>query len=277
MGNLRVIFNNAADRASLSASTTSGNLSVSNLKRDIKSAVWRATSTSANITAIWSTGETISGVALPFCNLTSGATIRVRGYVDTTTSTTIFDTGMVAACIGVALGLGSWGSDSLGVNAFSYGGGAYARAWITNPATVKKLVIDIVDTNNTAGYIEVSRLICGQYWEPSIGPEQGATMTVVDTSKHYRTEAGDLMTDVGTRHRKQTFSLPSLDSTDRAKMWDILWGNGISRPIFISMYPNNADSRLEQSHQLYGKLVTTPIMGTPYFNHQSATVDIEEI
>ena len=277
MSNLRVIFDNAADRSTLTTSTTSGSLSASNLQKDIKSAVWRATATTATITAVWTTGETIAGVALPYCNLTSLATIRVRGYVDTTTSSTSFDTGVILACPGVTLGLGSWGSDSLGVNAFSYGGGTYARAWIVSPATVKKLVIDIVDTGNTAGYIEVSRLICGQYWEPSIGPEQGATMTVVDTSKHYRTEAGDLMTDVGTRHRKQTFSLPSLDSIDRAKMWDILWGNGISRPMFISVYPNNTDSRLEQSHQLYGKLVTTPIMGTPYFNHQSATVDIEEI
>jgi hypothetical protein len=163
------------------------------------------------------------------------------------------------------------------VNSYSYGGGAYGRAWINSPATVKKLVIDLVDTTNVSGYIEVSRLVAGQYWEPKIGAEQGATLTVVDTSKHYRNDAGDQMTDRGTRHRKQNFSIPSLDEQDRAKMWDILWGNGMARPVFISVYPNNADSRLEQLHQLYGKMVTTPIMGTPYFNRNNATIDIEEI
>ena len=277
MPNLRVIYNNAADRATLSATTSAGNLIPANMKSDIKSAVWRATGTSASITATWTTGETISGVALPFCNFTSGATMRVRGYTNTGDASPVFDTGVILACPAVALGLWGWGSDSLGVNAFSYGGGSYGRVWVDNPATVKKLVIDIVDTGNTAGYIEVSRMVAGDYWEPKIGPEQGATMTVVDTSKHFRTDAGDQMTDTGTRHRKQTFSLPSLDESDRAKMWDILWGNGMARPIFISLYPNHSDIRLEQTHQLYGKLVTTPIMGTPYFNRHNASIDIEEV
>lgn len=274
--NIRVIYNNAADRSTIVASSTAGSLVASNLLSDIKSAVWRSTGTSATLTATWTTGETISGVAIPFCNLTSLATIRARGYTNAGDTTPVFDT-TVLACPAVALGLWGWGSDSLGVNAFSYGGGSYGRVWIDNPATVKKLVIDIIDTTNTAGYIEASRLIAGDYWEPRIGAEQGATMAVVDTSKHFRNDAGDQMTDKGTRHRKQTFSLPSLDSYDRAKMWDILWGNGMARPLFISLYPNNSDIQLEQTHQLYGKLVTTPIMNTPYFNRHSASIDIEEV
>lgn len=277
MVNVRLIYDNAADRASLTASSTAGGLVASNMLSDIKSAVWRSTSTTASITATWTVGETIAGVALPFCNLTSGATIRVRGYTNTGDTTPIFDTGTIFACPAQPLGLWGWGSDALGANAFSYGGGAYARAWISNPANVKKLVIDLVDTGNLAGYLEVSRLVTGIYWEPKIGAEQGATMTVVDTSKHYRNDAGDQMTDRGTRHRKQTFNLPSLDPQDRAKMWEILWGNGMARPVFISIYPNDTDVRLEQTHQLYGKLVTSPVMGTPYFNRQNASLDVEEI
>lgn len=276
--NIRVIYNNAADRASsITASSTAGSLVASNLLSDIKSAVWRATGTSATLTVNWASGETIAGIAIPFCNLTSLATIRVRGYTNVGDASPIFDSGSVLACPAIALGLWGWGSDSLGVNAFSYGGGSYGRVWINNPATVKQLVLDISDPTNTAGYIEGSRLIAGDYWEPKIGVEQGATMTVVDTSKHFRNDAGDQMTDKGTRHRKQTLNLPYLDANDRAKMWDILWGNGMARPLFVSLYPNNSDARLEQSHQLYGKLVTTPIMNTPYFNSQSASIDIEEV
>lgn len=277
MGNVRLIYDNAADRATLTASSTAGSLVVSNMLSDIKSAVWRSTSTTATITATWAVGETIAGVALPFCNLTSGATIRVRGYTNVADSSPIFDTGVIYAAPSGILGLFGWGPDSLGVNAYSYGGGTYGRAWISNPANVKKLVIDLVDTSNLAGYIEVSRLVVGPYWEPKIGAEQGATLTVVDTSKHFRNDAGDQMTDRGTRHRKQNFSLPSLDEQDRAKMWDVLWGNGMARPVFISVYPNHADPKLEQLHQLYGKLVTSPVMGTPYYNRNNATVDIEEI
>jgi len=277
MVNVRIIYDNAADRATLSTSTTAGSLVAANMQSDIKSAVWRSTSTTATITATWTVGETISGVAIPFCNLTSGATIRVRGYTNAGDSSPIFDTGTIFACPTQQLGLFGWGPESLGVNAYSYGGGVYARAWINNPANVKKLVIDLVDVSNLAGYIEASRLVTGIHWEPKIGAEQGATLTVVDTSKHYRNDAGDQMTDRGTRHRKQTFSLPSLDEQDRAKMWDILWGNGMARPVFVSVYPNSTEPKLEQLHQLYGKLITSPVMGTPYFNRQNASVDIEEI
>lgn len=277
MGNLRVIYNNAIDRAVLTASSTAGSLVATNMQRDVKSAVWRSVGTTASVTATWTTAEVVGGVMLPFCNLTSLATIRVRGYTNVGDANPVFDTGTIAACPYAPLGLWGWGSDSLGVNAFSYGGGTYGRVWIDTPAAVKKIVIDLVDAGNPAGYLEVSRIVAGNYWEPEVGVEQGATVTVVDSSKHFRTDAGDQYTDVGTRHRKQTLALPSLDTTDRGKMWDILWGNGMTRPIFISLYPNDADVRLEQSHQLYGKLVSTPIMGTPYFRHHSASIDIEEI
>ncbi len=271
MPNLRIISNNAIDRATLSASTTAGNLAVANLKTDIKSKVWRSTATSATITATWTAGEYISGVALPFCNLTPTATIQVEGYTEVADVVPVFNTGILLAS--PFLALDSWA----GVNSFSHGGGTYGRAWVASPAVVKKLVVYITDTANTAGYVEAGRLVAGQYWEPRIGAVEGATLQVVDTSKHFRTEAGDLMTDVGTRHRKQSFQLPSLDETDRARMWEILWANGLTKPIFLSMYPGHADTRLEQTHQLYGKLVVTPIMGTPYFNRQNATLEIEEI
>jgi len=275
--NIRVIYNNAADRSVVTASSTAGSLVASNMLTDIKSAVWRSTDTTASLTLTWAKNEVVAGVILPFCNFTSQSTIRVRGYIELADTDPIFDTGIINACPAIALGLWGWGSDSLGVNAFAYGGGTYGRAWINNPASVKKIVIDLSDSTNTFGYLEVSRLVVGSYWEPTIGAEQGATLTVTDTSKHFRTDAGDQLTDTGTKYRKQSFSLPSLDEVDRVKMWNILWGNGLARPIFISMYPNDPDVSLEQAHQLYGKLVASPVMGTPYFNRHNATIEIEEV
>jgi len=276
--NIRIVYDNAADRATITASSTAGSLSASNLKVDMKSAVWRSTSTSATLTATWATGEVVSAVVLPFCNLTSQATVRVRGYTNAADATPAFDTGAVFACPALSLGLWGWGSDSLGVNAFAYGGGTYGRVWVNTPSAVQKLTIDISDPSNLAGYIECSRLIAGAYWEPEIGPEAGnANLSISDTSKHYRTDAGDTFTDVGNKYRKQSFSLPWLGDNDRLKMWNILWGNGMARPIFISMYPNNTDVALEQANQLYGKLVTSPVMSTPYFNKNSATIELEEV
>jgi hypothetical protein len=78
MPNLRIIYDNAADRAALTASTTAGALVAANLQTDNKGAIWRSTSTAARLTATWVNPELLSGVALPFCNLSSTSTVRAR-------------------------------------------------------------------------------------------------------------------------------------------------------------------------------------------------------
>jgi hypothetical protein len=78
MPNLRIIYDNAADRAALTASTTAGSLGVANLQNNRKGRPWRATGTTARLGATWGAPERIGGVFLPFCNLSPTATMRVR-------------------------------------------------------------------------------------------------------------------------------------------------------------------------------------------------------
>ena len=54
MSNLRLIYDNATDRAtSISASTTSGALVAANLQNDFKGQVHRSTGTSVSYTLTW--------------------------------------------------------------------------------------------------------------------------------------------------------------------------------------------------------------------------------
>lgn len=274
MGNLRIIYDNAANRAAVTASTTAGSLAASNLLTDIKSQVWRATGTSATLTAIWTNAETVGSVALPFCNLTSGATIRVRGYTNAGDTTPIIDTGAVTACAGILPGL--WGANSPGASLYSYGGGAYARVWFA-PSLVKQLTIDLVDTGNAAGYVEASRLVVGNYWSPAYNAAPGASLLAQDTSTHYRNDSGDLMTNIGTRSRKIMLNLGYMEAADRASLTSIVLGNGLSKPVFFSLFPNDADSVLEQTHQIYGKLSSISAITIAQFSHYSAPLELEEI
>ena len=277
MPNLRILYDNAADRnLTLTASTTAGTLAASNLLTDIKSQVWRSTGTSATLTATWANAELIGCVALPFCNFTSTATIRVRGYTNVGDATPLFDTGTVLACAYAPFGLWDWGLAPLGVNAFSYGGGAYANVWIS-PNWVKQLVIDLIDTANTKGYLEAARLVTGAYWSPALNADYGAAVTVVDNSTHLRSDAGDLMTDTGTRTRKMTFSLSQMASADRAKMMSILKGNGMPKPMYVSLYPESSDPVLEQDHQVYCKLSANSAVSVPFFNVYAAPLELEEM
>jgi hypothetical protein len=275
--NLTIIYNNVADTATVTSATqASSSLGPANLLTDIKSQVCRSTGTSQTFTATWAAGQVVSGIALAFTTLSATATMRVRGYTLSTDTTPVFDTGANLAAPNQVLGLWNW-NNSLSVNALTYGGGAYAVSWLTAASTVQKIVVDLVDTSNPAGFIDVGRLIIGSYWESALNADYGAGMTAVDTSKHFRNDAGDLMTDVGTRHKQQTISLSNLSADQRAILWNILFGNGMSRPVFLSLYPQNSDSRLEQAHMMWCKLVATPAVTIPYYQNFAASLQLEEI
>lgn len=277
MPNLRIVSDNAADRAtSLVASSSAGTLAASNLQLAIKSRVWRATATSATLTVTWAVAEPVSCVALPFCNLSPAATIRVRGYSDTGGVTLVLDTGVVPACPAAAVTLRGWGAMSSGANAYGYGGGAYARVWF-GQVNVRRLVVDLADSGNAAGYIEASRLVVGAYWSPTYNADSGAALTLQDQSKHYRTDAGDLMTDIGTRNRKLSLNLLCMPSADRATFANILRAIGMANPLFFSLFPQNVDAEMERDHQIYGKVSQMSAITLTQLGAYSSQLEIEEI
>jgi hypothetical protein len=240
--------------------------------------------------------QTLTGIIIPFCNLSSVATIRVRGYtgttpthtgttavptISTTGATTVFDTGAINACPYQQLGLWNWGSVPLGVNSYSYGGGTYARVWLPSTAVglaVTSLSIEIEDTSNSAQYIEASRLIIGRHWSPKFNTSFGLSNTIKDLSSHVRSESGNLVTVRNTSYNSLSFDLQWLDASDRLEMMRILKGNGLSKPLFISLFPDNStDWAKEQTHQIYGKLSQLPGVTHPIYEMYSSTIDIEEI
>ena len=288
------------------SSTASAATPASNMKVDAKSQVWRsgsvttaADSTSGLYTAkanivLAFTSTNIGGVVLPFCNLSSQATIRVRGYtgtaptlggtVDTPTASALgtlkFDTGTVTACPYQVLGLWNWGTLPLGVNSYSYGGGTYGRVWVplASQAACTSLLIEIIDTGNQAPYIELSRLVVGSYWSPKYNTSYGLSSNTTDLSTHTRSESGDLITNRGIRFRSMKFDLNWLTSSDRQEFSRILRGNGLPRPLLISLFPDNStDYDKEQAHQIYGKLSQISDVVNPIVDMYSTSIDIEEV
>jgi len=75
---MRVISDNVLKRATLSALTTAGVLSVGNILSTDKTEVYQSVGTTARIEAGWNTAERISAVVLPICGLSPSALWRVR-------------------------------------------------------------------------------------------------------------------------------------------------------------------------------------------------------
>lgn len=275
--NLRIIYDNVIDSATLTASTSASGLPVTNLQKEQKGFVWRSTTTTATITATWTLTQTLSGVVLPFCNLTNAATLQIKIYTNTTDTTPVLDTGVVSA--GAYTPTDLWGglsNISTGVNAYSYGGGTYARDWFATTQG-KKLEIIITDTTNSSGYIELSRIVCGNYWSPTFNTGYGVGVGYDDTSEISRTESGNLITANGTVHKTLTFDMSWLTETDRVKMLSILRGNGLRKPIFISIFPDDAVLTKEQNYQIYGKLNNLIQITHPMYSIYASSLDIKEI
>jgi hypothetical protein len=272
---IRILNNNAADRATLSASTTSSSLVVDNLKTDYKAAVYRSTGTTTTITATWASNETIGVVVVPFCNLTATATMRVRLFTNTGDASPAYDSGNVLAGASVPTDAWEWGSTPLGVNAYSYVGAAYGRCY-TTPTVCRKMEVIITDTSNASGYVEAARLVCGNYYNPENDADIGVSIEFPENSVSTRNDASDLITDIGTRTKKLSFNLNNMTVTDRNKILALLKSNGTSRPMFISLMANDGDITNEQHYQIYGKLAQNTAVSIAYWQGYMSAISIEE-
>lgn len=272
---VRVLYDNAADRGSVSVSGTTV-IPVGNLRTNNKNEVWRSSAgtTSVTFTATFTSPETIGVVAFPFSNFSNSATMRVRLYSDMACTALLEDSGVVGCSQGSGApvqGLTATQSAS----AYQYGGGASSVVWMAPTASVQGVKIDVVDTSNLQGYLEAARLLIGNYWQALYNAEYGCTISMEDSTENYRTDAGNLLSDVGTRHKLLSMTLSFMQPADRASLWKIGKYVGRSQPLFVSLYPECADKGLEQEHMVYGKLTKVSVISSTNYQIYSAPLEIE--
>jgi hypothetical protein len=204
---------------------------------------------------------------------TAGAATRPLGYIDAWQSYT-FDSGQVLACPAPAVKLRGWPA-AKAASAYAYGGGAYVRYWLPAAQTAVGMAIDIVDANNLQGYIEAACLVVGPYWAPAYNAT-GPTMTTVDTTALYRTDAGEQGADAGYQYRRVGVDFSVLTSADRAALVGILRGSR-AYPVLISLFPLTADLELERDHMVYGRRTKDSDVGLKTAVYYGSTIEIEEI
>ena len=276
--NLRIIYNNIADNTTtLVAINSDTGYSISNTKKDTKGLVWRSTSgnTSSTIDLSWNTSQSISSVVLPYTNLSSTATIRIRIYSDSLFANVIYDSGTSLAVLAV---LPNYNAGITGVNyRYSFGGGSYVRKYIPQIDNCKALKIDIVDTNNTDGFLEISRIIAGTYWSPKYNTEYGLSVGISDSSNKYRTQTGNLITDIGTSSKTLSFNLSYMDNNDRDVLFSIIKSIGTKKSIHISLFPEDSDTTKELIYQVYGRFSDLATISNPMYSMYASTVNVEEV
>lgn len=254
MPKLRIVYDNAADRAAtISASTTSGGLVVSNLQNNHKSKVHRSTGTSVTYTLTWTSSETVGAIILPCTNLSSTATINIKLFSDAAGASKVADSGTVLATYFDEV------IPPTNVNRFAFGEYSKSSVWFSvQPSNVKSCVITIIDTNNPAGFIDCSRLVIGKYWSPSYNFEPGLTREPVDPSETIRAYSGDTRAQIKPRYEKLSFNFSYLPESDYKELNRILNYVGTTANFAISMLPEYGSNKvLENYYLIYGKRANT--------------------
>lgn len=272
MSNLRLIPINHADAATLSASSAA--LPVTQLQTTGRTAVWRAASTSATLTATFAGPKTVDSVALMTSNLSSAATWRARMFAG---AATLYDSGTVLACPPRPFGELDWGFEPLGVNAFAFGLAAQSVLWLPARYAPTSVQIDIDDPYNPAGYVEASRLVIGERWEPEKNHSWGALLSFEERGKQSRAEDGSLRSEPGVKLRSLKLSLDWMKEPDRARFGEITRRLGTKTDFLISVYPADASADKEAHYTLVAKFIRPPGIGNTRYNTSASQVELEEI
>lgn len=275
--NLRIIYNNVIDSsATLTSTSYNSGYDISNIKKDTKGVVWRSTPavTSASVNLTWSSGQSISAIILPYTNLSSTATIRIRLYSDTALTTLIYDSG---TNIAVSALLANYYNTSGANYRYAFGGGSCVRKYFSQINNCKAMQLDIADTNNADTFLEISRIIAGTYWSPKYNTEYGLAVGISDSSSKYRTQTGNLITDIGTSNKTLSFNLSYMDNSDRDVLFSIIKSIGTKKSVYVSLFPEDSDTTKELMYQVYGRFSDLATISNPMYSMYASSINIEEV
>lgn len=268
--NLRLIYDNIVSSATVTSTAAQAEYPVSNIQNKSKSRVFRSTSLNFNITFTWSSQKPISSVILPHTNLTNNAIIRVYIYTNSTDASASAIIGPVSASPFSYKTLSETGG-------YSFGGGSCARVWFDQTYTCAKIMLQIADTTNVDGYVELATAVVGDYWSPTYNTSFGIQAGYLDASEQLRTEAGELHTLTKYIYKTLSLELQWLPPQDRTKFIDIVKTTGLKHPVFVSVFPNDSDIEKESLYQIYGNFTEQMLLTHPIFTKYVSNITIQEI
>lgn len=274
---LRIVPVNLADNAVITATSAAGSLVPDNLRSNYKPVLWRSVGLEETITISLPRYEFINCVALLWNNLSVTSEVRVQVF-DSAGGTEVHDTGWLWANAPDSLENFDWGGEGLGENHHYMRtvSPAYTVVWLPDLGG-EVVSVSLRDLDNPSGFIEVSRVLVGQWWAPETTADLGVQVVYDDASQHSRTESGDLRTKSRYKQKTLSFSMSALSAQEGDTVLSMLGRSGVSTPVFVSLYPEHGDPNLERAYQVYGKLQRANPIATPGFNTRQARITIEEL
>lgn len=150
----------------------------------------------------------------------------------------------------------------------------FSVIWLPAAVSAQSALVLLRDTGSA--YIQVKRLLLGQAITPSRQVTTGMGLEWVDNSQQQRTLAGSLRTDPQARYRRLTGELDALPESERAALLEAAGYAGLSREIFVSVFPG-AGGTQERDHALLGKFTRLPQLQQAKPLWARSTFEISEV
>lgn len=230
-----------------------------------------ATATNTKLRVDFGSARTLRAFALVNHNLSSAATWEIN-LGTSSGGSEVYNGAAVNAWQ-----LGSFDATvvALGVDDAAYQRSDYAALQVLGQAySARYLSIDIVDTANADGYVQIGMLFAGGLWTPEVNAEYGMQDGHRDLSSNSAAESGATWDTPRRRLRETRFLLPRLTLTEGDQLHELQRVLGTVDDVLY--VPDIGDAAITQRYGFVGRLREMSPLEYPYYATRAKGVAIAE-
>lgn len=257
-----IAYGNRCDEGTLSGGAWLSQLPLTNLQNRLIAKLARSSGTTKPATQFdinLGRARRIGMLSLIGHNLTVLAKVRIRGDDANDFATPLYDSGWVDVWPSgmIPVSLLEWEEDNFWLGTLSEQARAgYQSPFIHRVTTLPSLQywrIEIDDTSNSDGYIQIGRLFLADIWQPTYGPTVGAALGMDDTTPVESSLGGSEYFDARAKPRVHRFDLRAMNKTEAySRVLDLQNLLGIAGEILID--PDYADIENKPRRAFVGRL-----------------------
>ncbi len=281
MANVLVGFNNLANNCTLGGGSWQATLPLNNLKdrklyKIARSVGVTAANTKFNVD--FSEEKVVKIFSLVKHNFTTSATARLVASNDSGFGTLLYDSGFSSVWPLVDSLVLEWEDDNFWSGVPSdeqidmFQG---ITLWVVPNVRARYWRVEIVDTTNPAGYVDIGRLFVSKDFSPEINASWGLNFSVVDKSDISESLGGVEHYDEKAKVRTVDFSLDALSQDEAfAKWFRLMLGQGNTGEIlFVYDYE---DGKYTLDRSFLGRMEKINPLTASYFSNWTAGASIKE-
>lgn len=285
MANIFLAWQNRVDEGTLSGGSWTSTLPLTNLQNRQVQKVARTTSAALAATKFdinFGAQKSVGVIALVVHNISVSGKVRITGSDNALFTSPVYQsawinvwpTGMIP------INLLEWEEDNFWLGTLS----AEARAGfqspfihiLSSPLSLQYWRIEIDDTVNASGYINIGRLFMARGWTPTYNYSYGADLGYDDVSPVEQSLSGAEFFEQRSKYRVMTLQLQYMSGTEAySYALELQRIAGISGEVLI--VPDSDDTALQPARAFVGRLRQLGRIAAYQPNTFSASFEIKEL